>query len=171
MRALFAAIALVAAGAALAHGPTRQKVTESVAINAPVDAVWEKVKNFDALQTWHPAVESSTTTDGNNVGSLRTLKLKDGGQIVEILEGYDAAEHKYNYRMKDPGPVPVNNYTSTITVKPGESGGSVVEWRGAFYRAYPNNDPPPEKNDEAAVKAVTGIYRAGLDNLAKQFAK
>jgi hypothetical protein len=43
----------------------------------------------------------------------------------------------------------------------------VVEWRGAFYRAYPNNDPPPEKNDEAAVKAITGVYKSGLENLKK----
>jgi hypothetical protein len=28
-----------------------------------------------------------------------------------------------------------------------------------------NNDPPPELSDEAAVKAVTGVYRGGLDAL------
>ena len=31
-----------------------------------------------------------------------------------------------------------------------------------------NNDPPPELNDEAAVKAVKGVYRAGLDALKKK---
>jgi carbon monoxide dehydrogenase subunit G len=167
VRMLLALTLLVTTGVALAHGPTRQKVTETVTIAAPPDVVWGRIKDFAALHTWHPAVESSTTTDGNNVGSLRTLQLRGGGTIVEILEGYNEAEHKYNYRMKDPGPVPVSNYTSTITVKPGDNGGSLVEWRGAFYRGYPNNDPPPDKNDEAAVAAITGIYRAGLDNLAK----
>jgi hypothetical protein len=61
--------------------------------------------------------------------------------------------------------LPVTNYSSTITVTPAEGGKSTVEWRGAFYRGYPNNDPPPELNDEAAVKAVSGVYRAGLDAL------
>jgi len=28
-----------------------------------------------------------------------------------------------------------------------------------------NNDPPPELSDEASVKAVTGIYQAGLQAL------
>ena len=46
-----------------------------------------------------------------------------------------------------------------------DDGHSLVEWRGAFYRGYPNNDPPEELNDEAAIKAVTGVYRAGLDHL------
>jgi Polyketide cyclase / dehydrase and lipid transport. len=44
---------------------------------------------------------------------------------------------------------------------------SVVEWRGAFYRGYPNNDPPPDQNDEAAVKAISGVYKGGLENLKK----
>ena len=31
-----------------------------------------------------------------------------------------------------------------------------------------NNDPPPELNDEAAKKAVTDVYRSGLDGLKKK---
>jgi len=171
MRWFLAAAAMVAATAVSAHGPTRQKVVETLAVDAPPAAVWAKIKDFNALQTWHPAVEKSETTDGNNVGSVRTLHLKGGGTIVEVLETYADADRKYSYRMKDPGPVPVNNYTSTISVKDGDNGGSVVEWRGAFYRAYLNNDPPPEQNDEAAVNAITGIYKGGLENLKKLLGK
>ena len=166
MRSAVAAALLLAASVAAAHGPTRQKVTESIEVAVAPDVAWARIKDFNALQTWHPAIESSTTTDGNNVGSVRTLNLKGGGRIVEELEAYSEADHKMSYRMKDPGPVPVSNYTSTIAVKAAESSsGSVIEWRGAFYRGYPNNDPPPDKNDEAAVKAVTDIYRAGLGHL------
>ena len=165
MRLHIGAALLLAASVALAHGPTRQKVTESIELGAAPDAVWSRIKDFGALQTWHPAVEGSTVTDGNQVGSVRTLTLKGGGQIVEELESYSDADRKMSYRMKDPGPVPVSNYTSTLTVKAADGGGSVVEWRGAFYRGYPNNDPPPDKNDEAAVKAVTDIYQSGLANL------
>jgi hypothetical protein len=31
-----------------------------------------------------------------------------------------------------------------------------------------NNDPPPELSDEAAMKAVSGLYRGGLDGLKKE---
>jgi len=166
MRIQLGVAMLMAASVALAHGPTRQKVTETIQVDVAPDVAWARIKDFNALQTWHPAIESSETTDGNNVGSVRTLHLKGGGQVVEELEGYSEADHKMNYRMKDPGPVPVNNYTSTLSVKPVEgSSGSIVEWRGAFYRAYTNNDPPPDKNDEAAIKAVTDIYQSGLANL------
>ncbi|MEY8690080.1 MAG: SRPBCC family protein, partial [Leptothrix sp. (in: b-proteobacteria)] len=137
-----------------------------ITIDAPPDAVWARVKNFAGLHEWHPALTGSTTTDGNNVGSVRTLQLGGGGTIVESLESFSDADKRYTYRMKDPGPVPVSNYSSTLQVKPGAAAGTaLVEWRGAFYRGYPNNDPPPDKNDEAAVAAVTGIYKAGLANL------
>lgn len=149
-----------------AHGPTRQRVVEKITIDAPADAVWSKIKNFDALKDWHPAVADSTADKGNTEGSVRTLKLKGGGTLVETLEGYNDAQKKYNYRAKDGGALPVTNYTSTIQVTP-EGNKSLVEWRGAFYRAHPNNNPPPDQNDEAAIKAITGVYKTGLENLKK----
>ena len=146
---------------AAAHGPTRQKVSESITIAAPAATVWARIGNFDALKDWHPAVVESAADKGNSVGSVRLVKLKNGGQLVESLEKYDAAQMKYSYRAKDGGALPVTNYTSTIAVS-ADGNQSVVEWRGAFYRGYPNNDPPPDQNDEAAVKAVTAVYQSGL---------
>ncbi|MEO5696639.1 MAG: SRPBCC family protein [Burkholderiaceae bacterium] len=162
------AIALLATFSSVgrAHGPTRQKTIERITINAPPAAVWARIKNFDALKDWHPAVAASPADQGNNVGSVRELELKGGGRLTETLEGYDDAKMKYSYRGKDGGALPVTNYTSTISVS-AEGTQSVVEWRGAFYRGYPNNDPPPDQNDEAAVKAIKGVYQSGLENLKK----
>lgn len=168
MRALHSASSLVLAAlcastAVQAHGPSRQKVVESIVIQAPVDVVWNRVKSFDAFD-WHPAVQSVSATNGSTVGSVRTIQLKGGGTIVEALESYSAADHKFGYRMTDPGPVPVNNYTSTIALIP-EGNATKVEWRGAFYRKFMGNDPPADQNDDAAVKAITGIYQGGLQGL------
>jgi uncharacterized protein YndB with AHSA1/START domain len=146
---------------AAAHGPTRQKVIEKVTIAAPAASVWALVGNFDALKDWHPAVAESAADQGNTVGSTRRVKLKGGGELVESLEKYDAAQMRYSYRAKDGGALPVSNYTSTLSVR-ADGDKSVVEWRGAFYRGYPNNDPPPDRNDEAAIKAVTAVYQSGL---------
>jgi hypothetical protein len=151
---------------AWAHGPTRQKVSETITINAAPDAVWAQVKDFGAMNTWHPAVQACAAPDGNKIGSRRTLTLKGGGSVIEELETHNDAEKSFSYRMKDAGPIPVTNYSSTFAVKPGSAAGTtLVEWRGAFYRGFPNNDPPPDKNDEAAVAAVSGIYKTGLANL------
>ena len=166
LTALFASVLLAASASAVAHGPTRQKVSEKVTIEAPADAVWAKVKNFNALKDWHPAVAESPSDKGNAEGSVRTLKLKGGGTLVEALESYDEAQKKYSYRAKDGGALPVTNYTSTLSVV-ADGGKSTVEWRGAFYRGFPNNDPPPDQSDEAAVKAITGVYQSVLANLKK----
>jgi hypothetical protein len=159
-----AALALLSAGA-LAHGPTRQKVTETVEINAAPDKVWQTIGNFQDM-SWHPAVAKVEGSGGNDANATRVLTLKSGGTIAEKLDEYSADKKLYKYEITDVDVkvLPVKNYSSSISVK--DNGGkSTVEWRGAFYRGFMNNDPPPELSDEAAKKAVTGVYRAGLDAL------
>lgn len=152
---------------ALAHGPTRQKITETVEIDAPADKVWSVIGNFQDM-SWHPAVAKTEGEGGNAAGAKRTLTLKDGGVIYESLLDYDADNKslKYEITQVDVKVLPVNNYSSWLSVAE-EGGKSIVSWKGAFYRGYMNNDPPPELNDEAAIKAVKAVYRSGLDNLKK----
>ncbi|MBL8351756.1 MAG: SRPBCC family protein [Burkholderiaceae bacterium] len=166
-RLILLSLLLPLAGAVQAHGPTRQKVVEQIVIDAPAAAVWARIRNFDALKDWHPAVAESPADKGNAEGSVRQLKLRGGGALTETLENHDDARMKYSYRAKDGGALPVTNYTSTISVRADGDARCSVEWRGAFYRGYPNNDPPPDQNDEAAVKAITGVYTSGLANLKK----
>ena len=70
----------------------------------------------------------------------------------------------YRITKVDVKTLPVNDYSSTIEVE-GDGAKSKVTWRGAFYRGYMNNDPPPDLNDEASKAAVLGLYKAGLDNV------
>lgn len=160
------ALAIVLAGlapvVALAHGPSRQKVTETIEINAAPDKVWAVVGNFQDMG-WHPAFAKTEGKGGNDANATRTLTTKTGGKIEEKLVKYDAAGKSLSYEITavDVKVVPVSNYASTLSVK--DAGGkSTVEWKGAFYRGYVNNDPPPELSDEAAVKAITGVYKDGL---------
>lgn len=153
---------------ALAHGPTRQKVTETVEINAPADKVWATIGNFQDM-SWHPAVAKLEGSGGNDANATRTLTLTSGGTIEEKLLSFDPAKMTYKYEITkvDPKVLPVNNYSSSISVK-GDGSKSTVEWKGAFYRGFMNNDPPPDMNDEASKKAVEGVYRGGLDALKKK---
>ena len=147
---------------AFAHGPSRQKVVEKIEIDAPADKVWAIVGNFQDL-SWVPGVAKTEGTGGNEANAKRKLTLKSGGVIEESVTKYDAAGKSISYKIDnvDVKVLPVNNYASTITVKE-EGGKSVVEWKGAFYRGFMNNDPPPELSDEAGVKAVGDIYKSGL---------
>ena len=162
-----AALAFVAVlpWAASAHGPTRQKVVQSIEINAPADKVWAAIGKFQDM-SWHPAIAKTEGTGDNATGAKRTLTLKSGGTIEEALMAYSAEAKSYAYEITtvDVKTLPVTNYSSSIKVS-GEGGKSTVEWKGAFYRGFVNNDPPPELSDEAGVAAVTGVYKAGLEAL------
>ena len=169
---LLVAVLVLVPGLAMAHGPSRQKVTLTVELAADPAEVWETIGNFQDM-SWHPAVFSATGEGGNEIDATRVLTLgEEGGPTIsEVLYKYDAEKMTYSYRIEevDVEVLPVTNYSSHLTVKPKDGGGSIVEWRGAFYRGFPNNDPPENLSDEAAVAAVTGVYQAGLDALAAKF--
>lgn len=169
--AVFALTVLLAAAlplTATAHGPTRQKVTEKVEINAPADKVWAVIGSFQDMG-WHPAVKETEGEGGSEAGATRKLTVGPDAVLSEKLLKYDAKKMLYKYEITkvDVKVLPVNNYSSTIRVSEAD-GKSVVTWKGAFYRGFLNNDPPPELNDEAAIKAVTSLYRSGLDELKKK---
>lgn len=164
-----------------AHGPSRVKVEERIVINASADKVWDLIKNFSELHTWLPVCESSVTQGGNEKGATRVLTLKGGGTITEELKSYKPEKKSMKYRITDMSssktvhhelsgedvavPVlPVNNYSATITVKD-KDGKAEVIWKAAFYRAFLNNEPPEEMNEEAGIAAVTQVFQEGLKNL------
>lgn len=178
-RILVAAVgaALLVAGAADAHGPSRQKADASVVLNATPAEVWEVIGHFDDM-SWHPAVASTEMTPEGAPAdvpdeSTRVLHLKaEGGDptITEQLIGWQPDKMMYKYMITevDTAVLPVTNYSSTLQVKD-KDGKAEVIWRGGFYRGFPNNDPPADLNDEAAVAAVEGIYTAGIDALTERF--
>jgi hypothetical protein len=65
------------------------------------------------------------------------------------------------------GVLPVGDYNATMTVKAGPGAGeTTVIWMARFYRVYRLNPPiPPGQDDESAIKAVTGVFDAGLPAL------
>ena len=156
---------------AWAHGPSRQKVTETIEINAPADKVWAVVGNFQDA-SWIPVVAKTEGAGDNkpasgtgNDGATRKLTLKGGGIVEEMLDAYDAKEMTYSYEITkvDVKVLPVNDYSSHLTVTANGADKSTLEWKGAFYRGFMNNDPPPELNDEASKKAVTDLYKSTLE--------
>ncbi|HET8807028.1 MAG TPA: SRPBCC family protein [Methylophaga sp.] len=175
----FFAIALsVVPVMANAHGPTRQMVEEKIIINAPVDKVWAMIKDFSAIDQWHPAVKSVEMKDDKT--RVLTLDVEGNPTITEKLDKINEERKTLVYTIEDMSVVktidynsqetpyytlPVNNYKSWIYVKEVD-GGTEVKWRGKFYRSFMNNPPVPEGlSDDDAVAAIKGVYTSGLNNL------
>ena len=160
--ALLAAPALVSA-----HGPSRQKVVKEVQVAAPAEKVWDMIRDFCSISTWNPEVPECSATDGNAADSVRTTTLKNGHKLQEKLVKHQPESMTLQYMLVEPNPdaLPINTLGTTLSVRAAEDGGSIVEWKCAFYRSFPGPTPPPELSDEAAVAGVTRIVDAGLARL------
>jgi carbon monoxide dehydrogenase subunit G len=163
-----AASSLLWVGLVDAHGPTREKHSESIEITAAPEAVWALVGDFSHPEKWMDVVESTTAEGGNEKGATRELKFKGGtGALKEELKNYDAEKKMIQYKVvdpTDPAVLPVNNYSAKITVEASGSG-SKVEWDTAFYRWFLNNNPPEGQNEAAAKAAVEKVVKGGLASL------
>ncbi|WP_407674098.1 SRPBCC family protein [Paracoccus beibuensis] len=164
------------AGAAGAHGPSRLKTEQTVVLDATPAEVWEVIGKFDDM-SWHPAVASTEMMPEGAPAdvpdeSTRVLTLNADGAptITEQLMAIDNEKMSYKYMITevDTAVLPVTNYSSTLQVSD-KDGKAEVLWKGGFYRGFPNNDPPAELNDDAAIAGVNGIYEAGLNALVERF--
>ena len=150
---------LLASTVAAAPAERAVSVVETVQLAAAPVKTWVAIKDFTAWQAWHPAFATTNLIrgDGHTQGSVRVLITKDGGKFTEELVSYDAAARSYQYRIID-SPAPVADYVSTIEVKETPSGSTVV-WSSSF-------NVKPGTSEADAKKLISGVYRAGLDNLA-----
>ncbi|CAN1721141.1 mxaD protein [Hyphomicrobium sp. 1Nfss2.1] len=168
-RIVIAALALAAALPMLAnaHGPSRKKEISTIEIDAPADKVWEVVGNYRDMG-WHPQIDKTEADPGEYKKEVtkRKLTFKNGAIFTDTLTRYEPENKTIAFLTNDEDlkTLPVEGYSSTISVAD-EGGKSKVEWKGAFYRGYMNNDPPPELSDKAAIAAVTAFQKEGLEAL------
>lgn len=150
-------------GLAHAHGPTPQKVDESITIASPAKKVWEIISQFDGIGDWHPQVTTAESTDE----TTRTITLDNGEQVTESLDDKNSDQFLISYRLLQENfeAIPVSFYTITIQAHDEGDNKTTVSWSGRFYRADTGNFPPENLNDEAAVKAMTAFANAGLQGI------
>ena len=122
----------------------------SVTVSAPVDKVWETVRNFHDMSWGDIQIEAVGDAGNTEVGAKRILN----GAFHETLLTFDDEERTFSYRMDD-GPdavskdnvqgylgevrvFPVTDDNSTFvlwTSRWDSSGGGVQEFCDPIYRA------------------------------------
>lgn len=149
------ALPAVALAAVVATPVLALEVTKTATVPASPEAVWKTIGQFCQISAWHPAVESCALSE--KAGKpVRTLALKGGGTLVEEQTARDEGKMGYTYAILS-GPLPVEDYRSTITVAK-DGSGSKVTWTGSFKA---KGTP-----DAKAEEVVAGIYDAGLKGIA-----
>ena len=139
----------------------------STMIKAPIEAVWDRIKDFNGLSNWHPMVQSSRIEEGyanGVVGCTRELTLKDGGEKVrEQLLGYSSVDYSIVYNILESG-MPVSDYISTMRLRPVVDGNiTFFEWSVTF-----NIDPGHDGNEQTEF-FISEVYQSGFDSLKEMF--
>lgn len=166
---MVAALACLAiAGAAEAHGPSRLKTDQQVKLNATPEEVWAVIGDFGDF-SWYPGVTSVEAT-GNEKGATRVRTMEDGTVVSEELLKRDPAKHAISTRLVEDNLdlVKATNYASHITIKD-DGGKALLDWKGAFYRGFPQNEPPADLNDDASTASVLDVQQRGIDALVARF--
>lgn len=121
------------------------------AIPKSPEVIWKTIGDFGVIHKWHPAV-STCTVEEHQGAKQRVLLLVDGAKLVEQRIDDGKTPNSYTYRIIA-GPLPVENYQSTLAVVNTEEG-SEIRWTGSFVAIG--------CSDNEAKAVIAEIYEAGL---------
>src|SRR4029453_17699819 len=66
------------------------RIYASSVLPAPAAKVWARIRDFNGLPNWHPAIAESRIENGepsDRVGCIRDFRLRNGDRIRECLLG------------------------------------------------------------------------------------
>ncbi len=95
-------------------------VVKSTILNAPTEAVWSVLRDFNGHDRWHPAVATSTierAQSADKIGCVRRFRLKDGSELREQLLALSDLEQTFSYCLLDT-PIPMFNYVAHVRLLP-----------------------------------------------------
>src|SRR5690349_6136932 len=139
------------------------KVFVSSVVHAPLVLVWNCVRDFNGMPSWHPAIADSRIEQGlrsDTVGCVRNFNLTSGGKLRERLVALSDEDHSFTYRIVD-GPMPVENYIATLQLRSVRDDDSTYgDWTAEFHVS--------DDKEKEIVDLVTGVFQAGFDALRQK---
>jgi len=141
------------------------RVYVSTVVNARSDRVWARLRDFNGLPNWHPAIAESRIEGGepaDKIGCVRDFTLRNGDRIREKLLGLSDFEMFCTYAILE-SPMGVENYVATLRLTPVTDGDKTfLEWSAEF-------DCAPERETELVNSIGNGVFQGGFDALKRVF--
>jgi hypothetical protein len=135
------------------------KVVKSTILEAPVETVWEVLRDFNGHDEWHPIVADSVIERGwpsDRVGCVRRFHLQDGSELRELLLTLSDADMAFSYCLLDT-PVPLLNYVAHVRLAPVTDGDMTFwHWESRF-------DTPAGREAELKQMVAENVYQGGFD--------
>jgi Polyketide cyclase / dehydrase and lipid transport len=143
------------------------RIYVSSVIDAAADTVWSRIRDFNALPLWHPAIADSRIENNepsDRVGCIRHFHTRDGGMIRERLLALSDYEYSQSYEILE-SPMGVADYVATLKLTPITDGNrSFAEWSAEFECA--------EGRERELTDLIGGqVFQGGLDGLKRHFSR
>ncbi len=133
-------------------------IRKSTIVDAPIDAVWAILRDFNGHDSWHPAVSASQIEGrlaSDQVGCVRDFQLAAGGALREQLLSLSDRDHSMSYCILD-APIPLQDYVATVRLKP------VTDGNRTFWFWESRFNVPAGREAELTQLVGEGIYEAGF---------
>ncbi len=141
------------------------RVYVSSVISAPAARVWARVRDFNGLPNWHPAIAESRIENGepaDKVGCIRNFSLRNGDRLREQLLGLSDYDMFCTYSILD-SPMPLSNYVATLRLTPiTDQDRTFIEWSADF-------DCAPDKEADLVSGIGGNVFQGGFDALKRAF--
>ena len=139
----------------------------SSVIGAAADSVWSRIRDFNGLPQWHPAIADSRIENNqpaDRVGCIRHFHTRDGGMIRERLLALSDYDYTCVYEILE-SPMGVANYVATLKLSPITDGQRCfAEWSAEF-------DCAEGRERELTELIGNGVFQGGFDALKRHFSR
>jgi len=142
-------------------------VAISSIIDAPVEKVWARIRDFNGLPSWHPRMTESHIEDGKaatEIGCVRNFKVVTGATIRERLLELSDEDFVVSYSIIET-PQPISNHSATLRLRRVTDGDrTFAEWTATF-------DAPADQAEAVAKGMGANVFQGGFDALKSHFAQ
>lgn len=104
-------------------------------INAPIEAVWSIMRDFNGMPSYHPGIirsEMEAGAQGDTIGGVRRLTLGPDAYVREQLLMLDDLAYAFTYKIIE-GTLPVRDYVAGVRLSRVTAGSrTFAEWWADF---------------------------------------
>jgi hypothetical protein len=140
------------------------RVYVSTVVNVRNDRVWARVRDFNGLPNWHPAIAESRIEGGepaDKIGCVRDFTLRNGDRIREKLLGLSDYDMFCTYSILE-SPMGVENYVATLRLTPVTTVKDLPGMVGRIRLCA-------RARDRTSNTIGAGVFQGGFDALKRVF--
>lgn len=142
-------------------------VNVSTVIDAPIDAVWAIVRDFNALPMWHPVIVSSqieAARDSSSVGCIRRFDLTNGEVVRERLLELSDIHRRFSYSIVESN-LGLFDYIAEFSLLPvTDTDRTFASWTAKF-RVTSGHE------SEKVSLVSQGVFSSGFEGIRQQVAR